>query len=120
MQSEPADVTTPKIIFEKNLSPDIRIIQNQHDATVFFRDQKIASKANTISSDLEYEMIGDDIMSILQTNQFHPANFSDEQKQQFGQLYAQKYFYLYDQNPYSDHKLVIANGISLLTHRVYE
>lgn len=114
------DATTPKIMFEKHLSPNIRIVQGQHDTDVFFRDQKIASVANTISSDLEYEMIGDDIVRMLQTSQFDPANFSDAQKRQFGQLFAQKYFYLYDQNPYSDQKITIPDGISLLTHRVYE
>jgi hypothetical protein len=49
-----------------------------------------------------------------------PLTFTPEQKKQFGKLYAQKYFFLYETNQFSDETINTASGISVLSHLVYE
>lgn len=114
--------TWSKIIFEKNLSPSIRIVQDENNTTAFFRDQKIASISNIIKDDesLSYHSIEKEIVDILKTNEMDPLTFTSEQKKQFGKLYAQKYFFLYETNQFSDETINTASGISVLSHLAYE
>ena len=114
--------TWSKIIFEKNLSPSIRIVQDENNTTAFFRDQKIASRINVIKDGnfFEYYSIEKEITDALKTNEIEPEKFTAEQKKQFGELYAREYFYIYTQNPYSEATPYTASWVTILTHRVYE
>mgnify|MGYP000555980699 CR=1 FL=1 len=75
--------TTSKIIFEKDLSPSIRVIQNENNTTVFFRDQKIHTIENIVKGRLLYELIHDEISAILGTHTWNPDVFTSEQKKEF-------------------------------------
>lgn len=116
IQSGSTGTTTSKIIFEKDLSPSIRVVQDEENTTVFFRNQKIASRSNIINDTdfLEYQSIGQEITNILQSNEIEPEKFTPEQKKQFGRIYAQKYFLLLDNSEYT------ASGITILSHLMYE
>jgi len=69
---------------------------------------------------LSYHSIEKEIVDILKTNEMDPLTFTPEQKKQFGKLYAQKYFFLYETNQFSDETINTASGISVLSHLVYE
>lgn len=121
-QSEWTGTTKSKIIFKKDLSPSIHIVQDEENATVFFWNQKIASRSNIIEDTnfLDYHTIEADITTILKVNQIEPEKFTIEQKKLFGQIFAQKYFYLYTQNPYSEATPYTWSWINILTNITYE
>lgn len=121
-QSGSTGATISKIIFEKDLSPSVRIVQDEENATVFFHNQKIASRSNIIDDAnlLDYHTIETDIAGILKVDQIEPEKFTIEQRKLFGQLFAQKYFYLYTQNPYSEAAPYTGSWIDMLTNITYE